>query len=93
MTRLDDAARRDFLSKQPEWAVDGEMLRRRFELSDFPAAIAFVVQVAFSAEAADHHPDIDIRWNKVTIALTTHEAGALTAKDTDLANEISALAG
>ena len=65
----------------------------QFVFSDFTAAIAFVVRLAFAAEAADHHPDIDVRWNKVTLGLTTHEAGALTAKDTALAAQLSSLTG
>ena len=89
MTRLDDAARAAFLDEHPQWAIEGEVLRRRFVFPNFAAAIAFVVHAAFAAEAADHHPDIDIRWNKVDVALTTHEAGALTDKDTKLAGQIS----
>ncbi len=85
MPRLDDDARTAFLSEHPNWEIDDETLRRQFAFADFPAAIAFVTHLAFAAEAADHHPDIDIRWNKVTIGLTTHEAGALTDKDTALA--------
>jgi len=52
-----------------------------------------VTQVAFIAEAADHHPDIDIRWRKVALALTTHDAGGLTAKDFDLAAQIDEILG
>ena len=93
MAGLDDAARTDFLAGHPAWEIDGEELRRQFVFADFAEAIAFVVHVAFAAEAANHHPDIDIRWNKVAIALTTHEAGALTAQDTELATAIEAAAG
>ena len=59
--------------------------------ASFPAAIAFVVQVGFLAEKADHHPDIDIRWKQVRIALTTHSANGLTNLDLDLAGEIEAI--
>lgn len=88
MDRLDDAARTRFLSEHPGWSVEGETLRRTFRFDDFRDAMGFVTTVALCAEVADHHPDIDIRWNKVTLALTTHEAGALTTRDTDLAVEI-----
>jgi 4a-hydroxytetrahydrobiopterin dehydratase len=88
MDRLDDAARSRFLSDHPDWSIDGETLRRTFRFADFREAMGFVTTVALCAEVADHHPDIDIRWNKVTLALTTHEADALTDRDTDLAAEI-----
>ena len=66
-------------------------MTRTFAHEDFQAAVAFVVRVGFLAEAADHHPDIDIRWNKVTLVLSTHSEGALTEKDTALAAQIDAL--
>ena len=88
MIRLDDAARTEFLSQHPEWILEGESITRTFQHRDFKAAMGFVTQVALAAEVADHHPDIDIRWNKVTLVLSTHEAGALTAKDTELASQI-----
>jgi 4a-hydroxytetrahydrobiopterin dehydratase len=74
-----------FIAEHPDWALDGETLSRTFVFSDFAAAMGFVTSVAVAAEHADHHPDIDVRWNKVTLTLTTHSAGALTAKDTSLA--------
>jgi 4a-hydroxytetrahydrobiopterin dehydratase len=88
---LDANQRGEFLIENPGWALDGETIRRTFEFSDFNGAVGFVVRVALLAETANHHPDIDIRWNKVTIALSTHSEGALTAKDTDLAGQIEAL--
>ncbi len=91
MEPLDDAGRERFAADQPEWTVDGEEISRTFVFDGFAAAIAFVVRVGFLAEAADHHPDIDIRWNKVTLRLTTHSAGALTGKDVALAGQVSAL--
>ena len=78
MDRLDDAARSQFLTDHPGWSLDGETLRRTFQFADFREAMGFVTTVALSAEVADHHPDIDVRWNKVSIALTTHEAGGVT---------------
>lgn len=85
MTRLDDAARADFLAAHSDWNLDDETITKTFALSDFNEAMGFVTRVALAAEIADHHPDIDIRWNKVTLALSTHSEGALTEKDTGLA--------
>ena len=81
--------RAEFLASFPGWDLEGEELRRTFVLKDFKEAMGFVTRVALAAETADHHPDIDIRWNKVSLVLTTHSAGALTSKDTDLAAQIS----
>jgi 4a-hydroxytetrahydrobiopterin dehydratase len=79
------------LARLPGWAlVDGE-IRKTFTFDDFPQSLEFVNAVAEEAEAADHHPDIDIRWNKVTLALSTHSAGGLTQKDVDLAERIEAV--
>ena len=75
------------------WEREGDMIVKTFELSTFPAAIQFVVALADRAEAADHHPDIDIRWRRVRIALTTHDDGGLSEKDVALAGEIEGLAG
>ena len=88
MTVLNETARADFLSANPTWELDGETISKTYVLADFNEAVGFVMRVALIAEVADHHPDIDIRWNKVTIALTTHDAGGLTAKDTDLAEQM-----
>jgi 4a-hydroxytetrahydrobiopterin dehydratase len=67
------------------WARRGDEIVKTYKLPSFPSAIAFVTHVGFLAEAANHHPNIDIRWNKVTLALSTHDAGGLTAKDFALA--------
>lgn len=88
METLDQSTRTSFLAANPGWDLDGETLRQTFVFSDFIDAIGFAMRVAMAAEVADHHPDIDIRWNKVTLALTTHDAGGLTARDTDLAAKI-----
>jgi 4a-hydroxytetrahydrobiopterin dehydratase len=73
------------------WTRDGEVISRTVERKDFKEALAFVNAVGDEAEKANHHPDIDIRWNKVTLALSTHSEGKLTDKDTDLASKINAL--
>ncbi|MDH5373882.1 MAG: 4a-hydroxytetrahydrobiopterin dehydratase [Acidimicrobiia bacterium] len=91
MSILTAIERSAFLADQPGWEIDGELLRRTFALTDFVAAMAFVTQVAILAEKAFHHPDIDIRWNKVTLTLSTHDEGGLTSRDTELAAEIGKL--
>jgi 4a-hydroxytetrahydrobiopterin dehydratase len=74
------------------WRQDGDTLVRAVEAASFPAGIELVRRVAEAAEAADHHPDIDIRWRTVTFRLSTHSEGGLTAKDVDLAATIDRLA-
>ena len=69
----------------PLWTRDGDTIERTVELATFPQAIAAVGAVAEIAEAADHHPDMDIRWRKVVFRLSTHSAGGLTSKDFNLA--------
>ncbi len=69
----------------PEWNIVSGELVRTFQFKDFLAALAFVNRVGELAEEAGHHPDIDIRYNRVRLALVTHDAGGLTAKDFDLA--------
>ena len=76
----------------PQWRRKGAAITRTFEFADFVAAMKFVNVVARAAEKACHHPDIDIRWNKVTLTLSTHSAGGLTAKDFALAAKCDALA-
>jgi 4a-hydroxytetrahydrobiopterin dehydratase len=73
------------LKEIPGWKKKAAVISRTFEFKDFPEALKFVNAVAKIAENARHHPDIDIRWNKVTLALTTHDAGGLTEKDFALA--------
>ena len=73
------------LTALPAWKVEAGELARTFLFKDFRAAVRFVNQVAELAEKAGHHPDIDIRYNRVRLGLATHDAGGLTAKDFDLA--------
>ena len=76
----------------PAWSRRGACLRRTYEFPSFPGAVKFVNTVAQAAEKARHHPDINIRWNRVTLALTTHDASGLTEKDFALAARCDALA-
>jgi 4a-hydroxytetrahydrobiopterin dehydratase len=77
----------------PAWECDGKLLRRTYEFPDFGRAIKFVDKVAWAAEKVEHHPDIDVRWNRVTLVLTTHDAGGLTGADFGLAGKCDRLAG
>jgi 4a-hydroxytetrahydrobiopterin dehydratase len=91
MPPLADAEIAAALAALPDWERDGGEIVKTFECESFPAAIAFVVRIGFLAEKADHHPDLDVRWRKVKVALSTHSAGGLTNRDFDLATEIEAL--
>lgn len=73
------------------WSLDGKEIKKHVELSDFVHAMGFVNSVALLAEKQNHHPDIDIRWNKVDLTLSTHSAGGLTTFDFKLAKAIDAL--
>jgi 4a-hydroxytetrahydrobiopterin dehydratase len=73
------------LTTLPDWQIESGELVRTFKFEDFVAAMGFVNRVADLAEAAAHHPDIDIRYNRVRLALVTHDAGGITGKDFDLA--------
>jgi 4a-hydroxytetrahydrobiopterin dehydratase len=87
---LSDAQIDAALGGLPGWERDGDEIVKTYERPSFASAIAFVVRVGFLAEQANHHPDLDIRWRKVRVALTTHDAGGLTQHDVDLAIAIEA---
>ena len=91
MPVLNAEQREELLTRLVDWAIEDDTLRRTFVFPDFVGSMGFVTRVAILAEKANHHPDIDIRWNKVTLALTTHDAGGLTEKDADLAEKIDDL--
>lgn len=90
--RLSDIAIQRALGALPGWARRGDVLTKTYQFARFPDGIDFVTRVAARAEAADHHPDIDIRYTKITCMLTTHDAGGITQKDLDLAREIENVA-
>jgi len=73
------------------WNLAAKEIRKTYKHKDFVRAMGFVNSVALLAEKANHHPDIDIRWNTITLTLSTHSAGGLTEKDFTLAAEIDAL--
>ena len=90
--RLDDTAIEARLADLPGWSRVGDEIRKEYVRASFADAIAFVVRVGFLAEAANHHPDIDVRWRTVHVALSTHDAGGLTTADFDLAGGIDEVA-
>jgi 4a-hydroxytetrahydrobiopterin dehydratase len=93
MEVLDDSAIQTALMELPGWRREGDEIVKTYQFDGFESAITFVTRVAAAAQAADHHPDIDIRWNKVKLALSTHSAGGLTERDITLAERIERLVG
>ncbi|HEU5485480.1 MAG TPA: 4a-hydroxytetrahydrobiopterin dehydratase [Microlunatus sp.] len=95
MTLLTDAERTAGLESLSNWSLseDQTSISTTFELTDFVASLDLVNQVGHEAEQRGHHPDIDIRWNKVTLVLSTHSEGGLTAADLELAQRINDVAG
>lgn len=91
MSALSAAEIASHLTKVPDWKIENGELVRTFQFKDFLGSMQFVNKVADLAEAAAHHPDIDIRYNKVRLGLVTHDAGGLTAKDFQLAAKADSL--
>jgi 4a-hydroxytetrahydrobiopterin dehydratase len=87
--KLSEQEIHDLLRKYPEWAIENGMLVRFWTFNDFVQAVAFVNRVARLAEQAGHHPDIDIRYNRVKLALVSHDAGGITARDAEMAGKLS----
>jgi 4a-hydroxytetrahydrobiopterin dehydratase len=91
MPTLSDSEISAALADLPGWEAGEGEIAREFPFPGFPDAVAFVVRLAYDAEAANHHPDLDIRYNKVRVTLSTHSEGGVTAKDLDLARAIQGL--
>ena len=81
------------LADFPEWSESADSIQRTYQFDDFIQAMSFVNRVADAAERAQHHPDLLIRYNKVTVTLSTHDAGGITDKDFSLANQADDFAG
>ena len=79
------------VSELPDWTLEGDKLWRRFVFVDFSEAFGFMSRVALAAEAMNHHPEWSNVWNRVEIALTTHDAGGLSKLDFELAGRINRL--
>lgn len=90
--RLSDAEVDAHLAKAPEWSLVGDTIQRTYTFPDFLASLAFVNAVAAEAERVQHHPDMLIRYNRVTLTLSTHDSGGITTKDFALAASADALA-
>lgn len=80
------------LERLTEWTQVGDAIQRTYSFKDFVASMAFVDKAAAAAEAVQHHPDILIRYNRVTMTLSTHDAGGISQKDLDLAGAMDAMA-
>lgn len=91
--RLDESQVEAALKDLPEWGHSGESIQRTYKFKDFQSAMRFVGKVAEAAETSQHHPDILIRWNLVTLTLTTHDSGGITSLDFDMARKCDAMAG
>jgi len=93
MAVLTDPEIQKALTALPGWRQNGKAIQRIFEFPDFKAAMVFVNKIAEAAEQANHHPDIDIRYNKVTTALISHDSGGVTQRDVRMAGKINEVAG
>lgn len=91
MTLLTDDEIQGALGDLPGWGGGPDEIAKEYRLADFRAAVAFVVRLSYEAEAANHHPDLDIRYNRVRVALSTHSEGGVTTKDVELARAIEGL--
>jgi 4a-hydroxytetrahydrobiopterin dehydratase len=91
MSLLSPEIVQESLRSLPRWKLEGKEIVRHYEFPDFAAAMAFINQVAEKAEKAGHHPDIDIRYNKVRLALVSHDKGGLTKRDMAMAETIDSL--
>jgi 4a-hydroxytetrahydrobiopterin dehydratase len=90
--RLDDEEIARQLAELPGWQADGDAIKRSYTFADFPTAVIAVDRIALDAEAMNHHPDIDIRWRRLDLALSTHSEGGITQLDIELAHQIKAVA-
>lgn len=91
--KLSEEQIQDELAQAPDWAEVSGAIQRTYQFSDFKASMAFVEALAEYAERVQHHPDILIRYNKVTVSVNSHDAGGITEKDFALAQEADKLAG
>lgn len=91
MALLDDAEIEARLAELPGWERSGEAIAKTFECGDFVGSVRFVESLVEPAEGMNHHPDLEISWDKVTVTISTHSEGGLTAADFELAAKVDAL--
>ncbi|HSG46777.1 MAG TPA: 4a-hydroxytetrahydrobiopterin dehydratase [Longimicrobiales bacterium] len=91
-TLLDDATIQNWLAAHPGWSRAGDTIEKTFTFPSFMEAVAFVQRAAIRAEEMDHHPDLDIRYDKVRVGLSTHSAGGITEMDTGLGDKLEGAA-
>ena len=92
MALLSDSEIEARLAGRPGWSRNGEAIEKTFERGDFVGSVAFVQKLVEPAEAMNHHPDLEVSWDKVKVSLSTHSEGGLTAADFELAAQIDGLA-
>ena len=92
MALLSDSEIEERLARLPEWQRAGDAIRRTYECGDFVGSVNFVNALVGPAEAMNHHPDLELSWDTVTVSLSTHSEGGITAADFELAAKIDALA-
>jgi 4a-hydroxytetrahydrobiopterin dehydratase len=92
MALLSDEEIESRLGDAEGWTREGDAIRKRFELDDFKGSVDFVNRLTPAAEEMNHHPDLEISWNKVTVSLSTHSQGGLTENDFELASKIDSVA-
>jgi 4a-hydroxytetrahydrobiopterin dehydratase len=90
--KLSKSAVRKRLKALRGWSLKGDAIAKLFTLKDFPDAIAFITRLAFDAQAADHHPDLQVSYRKVTVTWSTHSEGGVTEKDLAGARQADAIA-
>lgn len=91
MSTLSDREIEQRLESLPRWEREGDRIRREYDLADFVEAVEFTGELVDPAEQANHHPDLEVSWGSVVVNLTTHDAGALTDNDFDLARVYDAI--
>ena len=92
MTLLEDSEIEARLAEHPGWERSGDAISKTFERGDFVGSVRFVESIVGPAEAMNHHPDLEISWDKVTVSIATHSEGGITAADFELAARVDALA-
>jgi 4a-hydroxytetrahydrobiopterin dehydratase len=92
MALLSDEDVQTQLGELRGWSRDGDAIKRQFTFDDFKGSVDFVNRLTPEAEGMNHHPDLEISWNKVTVTLSTHSEGGITANDFELARRIDAVA-